>query len=80
MVNENFEKNEKLEQIEANALEFNDDVTPLELNEQEVVEASDVNEQPSFEMSNCPCSGGCGNNYSYGNCICSGNCGNNYHK
>ncbi len=80
MANENLETNEKLEQIEANALEINDDVTPLELNEQEAVEASEMDEQPSFEMSSCTCSGGCGNNYSYGNCTCSGNCGNNYHK
>lgn len=79
MSEEIFESNEKLEKIEANALESTEKVTPLEgfLNDVEIPES--VNE-PIIEMSTCPCSGGCGSNYSFGNCICSGSCGSNYHK
>lgn len=79
MKTEFLESNEKLEQIEANALEGTDEVTPLEGNAESFEISESVNE-PSIEMSTCTCSGGCGSNYSHGNCTCSGNCGSNYHK
>ena len=74
-----LESNEKLEQIEANALESTEEVTPLEDYTWDVETPESVNE-PNMEMSTCTCTGGCGSNYSFGNCTCSGNCGSNYHK
>jgi len=79
MSNQTFESNEKLEKIEANALENTEEVTPLEETSESIETHESVNE-PNIEMSNCICSGGCGSNYSYGGCTCSGNCGSNYHK
>ncbi len=79
MSEEILESNEKLEKIEANALESTEEVTPLEGNFNDIEIPESVNE-PMIEMSTCQCSGGCGSNYSFGNCICSGNCGSNYHK
>lgn len=79
MSKEVLESNEKLESIEANALESTDEVTPLEDNEDYAEAPESVNE-PNIEMSTCTCTGGCGSNYSYGTCTCSGNCGSNYHK
>lgn len=79
MSKEVLESNEKLEEIEANALESTEEVTPLEGNPRDMETPESVNE-PIIEMSNCTCSGGCGSNYSFGNCTCSGNCGSNYHK
>lgn len=79
MSKEMLESNEKLEKIEANALENTDEVAPLENNSEFVETPESVNE-PNMEMSTCICSGGCGSNYSTGSCICSGNCGSNYHK
>lgn len=79
MNNQTLESNEKLEQIEANALENTEEVSPLE----EKVEHTDTPEsvnEPIIEMSTCTCLGGCGSNYSFGGCTCSGNCGSNYHK
>jgi len=79
MSKEVLESNEKLESIEANALESTDEVTPLEDNADYAEAPESVNE-PNIEMSTCTCTGGCGSNYSYGTCTCSGNCGSNYHK
>jgi len=79
MSKEVLESNEKLESIEANALESTDEVTPLEDNADYAETPKSVNE-PNIEMSTCTCTGGCGSNYSYGTCTCSGNCGSNYHK
>ena len=79
MNNEALEANEKLENIEANALESTDEVKPLVENTDYSETPESVNE-PNIEMSTCTCSGGCGSNYSYGTCSCSGNCGSNYHK
>lgn len=80
MENEMLETNEKLEQIEANALENTDEVTPLE-NTNESVEPTEGVYEPSMEMSNCVCTGGCGSNYSISSgCVCTGGCGSNYHK
>ena len=73
------EISDKLENIEADALENTEMVTPLEY-DVAAVEVPENIVEPSIEMSNCTCSGGCGTNYSYGNCTCSGNCGTNYHK
>ena len=71
MENEMLETNEKLEQIEANALENTD----------EAVEPTESVNEPSMEMSNCMCMGSCGSNYSVStNCMCMGSCGSNYHK
>ena len=71
MENEMLETNEKLEQIEANALENTD----------ESVEPTESVNEPSMEMSNCMCMGSCGSNYSVStNCMCMGSCGSNYHK
>lgn len=80
MENEMLETNEKLEQIEANALENTDEVTPLENTDESVEPTESVNE-PSMEMSHCMCMGSCGSNYSVStNCMCMGSCGSNYHK
>lgn len=79
MSQEKLEANEKLEQIEVEALENTNEVAPLEEN-QETVECSETFGEPDMEMSTCPCTGGCGSNYSTGGCQCSGNCGSNYHK
>lgn len=79
MYQEILETNEKLELIEANALENTDEVTPLKDTREDNETLENVNE-PNIEMSTCTCSGGCGSNYSYGSCTCSGNCGSNYHK
>lgn len=79
MTKEINELNEKLEQIESNALESTNEVTPLE-ESLEVREEPESVAEPNIEMSTCTCSGGCGSNYSYGGCTCSGSCGSNYHK
>jgi hypothetical protein len=79
MSKEMLESNEKLEKIEANALESTEEVTPLEDHTGDIETPESVNE-PNIEMSTCTCTGGCGSNYSFGNCTCSGNCGSNYHK
>ena len=79
MNNQTLESNEKLEQIEANALENTEEVSPLEVKVEHTDAPESVNE-PIIEMSTCTCSGGCGSNYSFGGCTCSGNCGSNYHK
>lgn len=80
MGNENLEKNEKLEQIEASALENNQEVSPIE--EPKETTATDFEvQEPLIEMSTCHCTGGCGGSYSTGNCVCTGNCGGGtYHK
>lgn len=79
MENENLETNEKLEQIEASALEGMDEVAPLaETNED--LEINDKPQEEILEMSTCICTGGCGSNYnSTGGCTCTGGCGSNYH-
>jgi len=78
MENENLETNEKLEQIEASALEGMDEVTPLA----ETNEELEINEKPQeeiLEMSTCTCTGGCGSSYnSTSGCRCTGGCGSNY--
>lgn len=79
MNNQTLESNEKLEQIEANALENTEEISPLE-EKMEHTEAPESVNEPIIEMSTCTCSGGCGSNYSFGGCTCSGNCGSNYHK
>ena len=79
MDHEMLEFNEKLEKIEAEALEDITEVTPLESNN-EVIDATEDVTESNIEMSTCSCMGGCGSNYSYGSCTCSGNCGSNYHK
>ena len=80
-MNQEFnEANEKLEQIEANALEDTNEVSPLE-SKNEIVDATESSVEPSIEMSRCSCTGSCGSNYSItSGCTCSGNCGSNYHK
>lgn len=79
MENENLETNEKLEQIEASALEGMEEVTPLaETNED--LEINDKPQEEILEMSSCQCTGGCGNSYNSTNgCQCTGGCGSNYH-
>ena len=79
MNNQSLESNEKLERIEAHALENMENVIPLEESVDYTETPESVNE-PIIEMSTCTCSGGCGSNYSYGGCTCSGSCGSNYHK
>ena len=79
MSKELLESNEKLEQIEANAVEGIDEVSPLE-GDAESLETPESVSEPNIEMSTCTCSGGCGSNYSFDSCTCSGNCGSNYHK
>ena len=73
------ETNEKLEKIEANALEDTNEVSPLE-QQGEVVDATENTFEQNIELSTCTCSGCCGSNYSYGTCMCSGSCGSSYHK
>lgn len=80
MNQENLETNEKLEKIEADALENTNEVSPLE-NNNEVVDATEDITEPNIEMSSCTCLGSCGSNYSMtSGCTCLGNCGSNYHK
>ena len=79
MSNEKLELNEKLEQIEAAALENIDEVAPIESNEEKIETLESVAE-PQVEMSTCICTNSCGNNYSRGDCICTNNCGNNYSR
>lgn len=80
MGKEILETNEKLEQIEANALDDTTEVTPLE-NTNESIESTECVNEPSMEMSYCTCTGGCGSNYSISSgCVCTGGCGSNYHK
>lgn len=79
MSQELLETNEKLDKIEANALEDTNELSPLE-QQGEVVDATENTFEHNIEMSICTCSGGCGSNYSHGSCTCSGNCGSNYHK
>ena len=79
MNSQTLESNEKLERIEANALENMDEVVPIE-ETRELTEVPESVNEPIIEMSVCTCSGGCGSNYSYGGCACSGSCGSNYHK
>lgn len=79
-MNNNFENIEKLEQIEASALEDNNEIRPIEQNEN-ISEAIDNIEEPQMEMSKCSCMNSCGSNYSItNNCLCMGGCGSNYHK
>ena len=63
MNNTALEANEKIERIEANALESVDEVTPLE-ETSENTETHESLHEPLIEMSTCTCSGGCGSNYS----------------
>ena len=79
MNNQSLESIEKLESIEAHALENMEIITPLEESAEYTETPESVNE-PIIEMSTCTCSGGCGSNYSHGGCTCSGSCGSNYHK
>lgn len=79
MTDETMESNEKLEQIEQNALEDTGEISPLE-DSGEILDNPESIDEPSMEMSTCSCTGNCGSNYSYGNCACTGGCGSNYHK
>lgn len=80
MEREMLENNEKLEQIEVNALENTKEVTPLE-NTNETVEPTEGVNEPGMEMSICRCTGNCGSNYSTtSGCTCTSGCGSNYHK
>lgn len=83
MSNEYLENLEKLEQIEASAIENCNEVTPLEGD----ITPSDVSLEQSpeinhsVEMSGCLCTGGCGSNYNMtSDCTCTGGCGSSYHK
>ena len=74
------ETNEKLEKIEAEALADTNEVSPLE-STNEVKDSTETTIEEDVEFSRCPCSGGCGSNYSVsGSCPCSGSCGSNYRK
>lgn len=75
------ETNEKLEQIEASALENITEVSPLEtIDENEVYTESVAEYNVSFE-GHCSCAGVCGGNYSNSDkCSCSGGCGQTHHK
>lgn len=77
------ETNEKLEQIEASALEGNEQVEPLSACNENIdtVECSETPNTDSMEMSNCSCYSSCGSDYSRnGSCSCYTNCGSNYSK
>lgn len=77
-----LEFNEKLEKIESSVIgEDFDEVSPLAIDLESVDFSSPESISPDvIEMSTCPCTGGCGSNYSHGDCLCTGNCGSNYHK
>lgn len=80
MKQELLETNEKLEKIEVEALQDTSEVTPLESTD-EVIDSIENTIEDDVEFSRCPCSGGCGSNYSIsGSCPCSGSCGSNYRK
>lgn len=79
-MNTNLENSEKLEKIEASALEENNEITPIEQNER-LEESVELVNEPQMEMSTCTCMGGCGSNFSVTNdCTCMGGCGSNYRK
>jgi len=82
----NLETTEKLEQIEASAIENTSEVKPLE-EKCEGVEVTElpeeVKEENVREYSSCRCTGGCGSGtYSITtSCRCTGNCGSGtYHR
>lgn len=79
MSNEIQESLSKLETLELSSIENSNEVQPVELGQNEEV-TSDASFE-HVEYSRCPCTGGCGNNYSItGNCPCTGGCGSNYRK
>lgn len=75
------EANEKLEKIEASALENIAEVSPLE-----VIEGNEVYPEPITEYNvsfgaHCSCAGVCGGNYGNSDkCSCLGGCGQTQHK
>lgn len=77
----NIELTEKLEQLEALAIENVDEVTPLK--EEEVTEKTEDIATPNYSQisfGSCSCSGYCGGNFRYEGCSCSGYCGSNSRK
>lgn len=73
---------EKLEKIEVEALEDTNEISPLE-STNEVIDGVEnfIEIEEAVELSRCPCSGGCGSNFSMsGSCSCTGSCGSNYRK
>lgn len=80
-MNESLEFNEKLEQLEASAIENVDEIVPLEENEENLETPDDV-ERPNFSSISfgCSCNGYCGGNFRYEGCSCNGYCGSNSRK
>lgn len=75
------ELSEKLEQLEASAIENVDEVTPIK--EEESTEKPEDIETPNFSQisfGSCSCNGYCGGNFRYEGCSCNGYCGSNYRK
>lgn len=77
---ESMEVFEKIEALEASALENITEVVPLERIEDSIYDLPNNLEEPQFEMRSCSCMTGCGNNFSYGDCVCMQACGENYGK
>lgn len=79
MSNETQESLSKLETLEHSSIENSNEVQPVELSKNEEV-ASEASFE-HVEYSRCPCTSGCGSNYSIsGNCPCTSSCGSNYRK
>ena len=76
-----MELNEKLERLEASAIENVDEIVPLKEDE-DILETPDNLEKPNFSSISfgCSCNGYCGGNFRYEGCSCTGYCGGNYRK
>ena len=80
-MNETMELNEKLERLEASAIENVDEIVPLKEDE-DTLETPDNLEKPNISSISfgCSCNGYCGGNFRYEGCSCNGYCGGNYRK
>ena len=76
----NLELNEKIEKIEQSIIDDCEDISPLKSDGELNLDCVESVNSEGIEMSTCPCTGGCGSNFSTGNCPCTGNCGSNFHK
>lgn len=80
-MNELLELNEKLEQLEASAIENVDEIVPLKEDEESIVTPDNVEHQNFSSISfGCSCNGYCGGNFRYEGCSCNGYCGSNSRK
>lgn len=79
---ENIELKEKLELLEASAIENVDEVTPLKEEENSAKEPESIStpDYSQITFGSCSCNGYCGGNFRYEGCSCNGYCGSNSRK